>query len=344
MMKSMRNFALKTQKAKRLALVSLLMCTGQSVYASCTSNLTNYQTIQMNVGRVLVTPDSQAGDILATAQFTINGVNSAGTCTNGGSAIGQILQGAQTNYSNVWSTNIPGIGIRLYREAGSISTYYPHTLTFSGNRTLNLAGGYFKIDIVKTAAQTGTGQLTSGLYTRYYLNGSGPSRPILMSVVNADSFTIVTSSCSIDAGSKNIAVNLEPVTAASFGGVGSTQGEKNFNININCVGGVGEELLPGSTGQGLVNVRFDYTQDASNAPGVIKSETGSDAASGVAVQLLNGNTSQPISNGEAVNAGHTISNQANTLTLPLLARYYRTGATIKGGNVRSTATFTLEYN
>mgnify|MGYP002198817655 FL=1 len=102
--------------------------------------------------------------------------------------------------------------------------------------------------------------------------------------------------------------------------------------------------MPGSAGQGIVNVRFDYTQDASNAPGVIKSEPGANTASGVAVQLLTGNTTQPIKNGDAVNAGRTIPNQANTLTLPLKARYYRTGSTIKGGNIKSTATFTIEYN
>ena len=122
------------------------------------------------------------------------------------------------------------------------------------------------------------------------------------------------------------------------------KGEKAFDININCVGGIGEDLLPGNAGQGIVNVRFDYTQDASNAPGVIKSEPGANTASGVAIQLLTGNTTQPIKNGDAVNAGRTIPNQSNTLTLPLKARYYRTGSTIKGGNIKSTATFTIEYN
>ena len=93
-----------------------------------------------------------------------------------------------------------------------------------------------------------------------------------------------------------------------------------------------------------MKVRFDYTQDSSNAPGVIKSELGANTASGVAVQLLTGSTTQPINNGEAINAGHTVPNESNTLTLPLKARYYRTGTTIKGGSIKSTVTFTIEYN
>ncbi len=345
MIKLMRVPSLHKRSAKYLMLFGLIMVGSQSAYAACYVN-SGYkaQVINMKLGRVLVTPSSQVGDTLTTGQFPINQVSNIGSCSRGGSSIGRIMQGSPTNFTNVWSTNIPGIGIRLYREAGSVSNFYPHDIRFSGNTNVTLNGGYFKIDIVKTAAQTGTGQLTTGLYTNYYMDGSGPGLPLLQSIVDANSLTIVTSTCNVDSGSKNKVVNLDSVTAASFGGVGSTQGEKAFDININCVGGVGENLLPGTAGQGIVNVRFDYTQDPSNAPGVIKSETGVNTASGVAVQLLAGNTTQPIKNGDAVNAGRTIPNQANTLTLPLKARYYRTGSTIKGGNIKSTAVFTIEYN
>jgi type 1 fimbria pilin len=345
MIKLTRVPSLHKRSAKYLMLFGLIMVGSQSAYAACyVKSGYKAQVINMKLGRVLVTPSSQVGDTLTTGQFPINQVSNIGSCSRGGSSIGRIMQGSPTNFTNVWSTNIPGIGIRLYREAGSVSNFYPHDIRFSGNTNVTLNGGYFKIDIVKTAAQTGTGQLTTGLYTNYYMDGSGPGLPLLQSIVDANSLTIVTSTCNVDSGSKNKVVNLDSVTAASFGGVGSTQGEKAFDININCVGGVGENLLPGSAGQGIVNVRFDYTQDPSNAPGVIKSETGANSASGVAVQLLTGSTTQPIKNGDAVNAGHTIPNQANTLTLPLKARYYRTGSTIKGGNIKSTAVFTIEYN
>lgn len=344
MIKLTRVFPLN-KTAKRLVLFGLLMASGQTAFAACyVNNGYRAQVINMKLGRVLVTPDKQVGDTLVTGQFPINAVSNIARCYNGGSAIGTIMQGSRTNFTNVWSTNIPGIGIRLYREAGTVSNFYPHTLAFRGNTTVKLNGGYFKIDIVKTAAQTGTGQLTTGLYTNYYMNGSGPGLPLLQSIVDANSLTIVTSTCNVEAGSKNKVVDLDTVTAASFGGVGSTQGEKAFDIRINCVGGVGEDLLPGNSGQGIVNVRFNYDQDASNAPGVLKSQPGANVASGVGVQLLTGNTTQPIKNGEAVYAGRTVANQANTLTLPLKARYYRTGATVKGGNIKSMATFTIEYN
>jgi type 1 fimbria pilin len=244
----------------------------------------------------------------------------------------------------VWSTNIPGIGIRLYRDAGSVSTFYPHNLQVPNYNSVLLNGGYFKIDVVKTATQTGNGHFTTGLYTNYYMDGSGPDVPLLRSFVDANSLTLVTSTCNLDSGSKDKIVNLDTVTSASFGGIGSTQGEKAFDIRINCVGGVGSDPSPGSDSQGIVNVRFEYTQDPSNAPGVIKSQSSANPASGIAVQLLNGNTAQPINNGDVINTGKTIPNQANTLILPLKARYYRTGAIVKGGNITSIATFTIEYN
>ncbi|WP_431225810.1 fimbrial protein [Serratia sp. L9] len=154
----------------------------------------------------------------------------------------------------------------------------------------------------------------------------------------------MTSSCSVDAGSKNKVINLSTVASAAFKGVGSTAAEQDFSLNINCVGGTGTELLPGGAGEGLVNVRFDYTPDTSNAPGVLKSLQDTNAANGVSVQLLNGKDSTPIKNGASVYAGHTIANQTNTITLPLKARYYQTAARIKGGTLKSIATFTLEYN
>lgn len=346
MIKLTRVFSQNQTATQRLALFGLLIAVGQTAYASCTvDNDHRAQVITMKLGRVLVTPNDQVGDTLATGQFPINGAEHIGKCdSNGGTGYGVMLQGSRSTLTNVWNTNVPGIGIRLYREAQPVSSFYPKEVPFTSNRWVDLIQGYYSIDIVKTAVQTGTGPLTSGTYTRDYLDGSGPGKPMLESFVDASSVTVVTSTCNVDSGSKNKVVKLETVTTASFGPVGSTQNEKEFDININCVGGVGENLQLYSEAQGIVKVRFDYTQDSSNAPGVIKSELGANTASGVAVQLLTGSTTQPINNGEAINAGHTVPNESNTLTLPLKARYYRTGTTIKGGSIKSTVTFTIEYN
>lgn len=331
------------QQHKQAVLFLLLMTTGQMAYAQCRVTTNNPQDIIMSVGRVLITPTSKVGDILATGKFDIRRDNNI-SCSGNSTLFGRILQGGPSSVSDkIWTTNVPGVGIRLYRQIGTQEgAYYPHEIYRSG--AVYLGEGYFVVEVIKIAQNTGTGSLAPGQYSTYYGDGSGPSKPILISHVLANSITIVTSSCSVDAGSKNKVINLSTVASAAFKGVGSTAAEQDFSININCVGGTGTELLPGGSGEGLVNVRFDYTADASNAPGVLKSLQDANAASGVSVQLLTGKDSTPIKNGVSVYAGHTIANQTNTITLPLKARYYQTASRIKGGTLKSIATFTLEYN
>lgn len=257
--------SLNKTAAKCLMLLGLLMAGGQSAYAACyVNNGYKAQVINMNLGRVLVTPSSGLGILWSPLSSRLTRSLGMAVVLMAATRLGRSSVAAR-RASAMCGVPIFRIGIRLYREAGSISTYYPHTLRLNGNIAVNLNGGYFKIDIVKTAAQTGSGQLVPGKYTTYYMDGSGRNLPMLESIVDANSLTIVTSTCNVDSGSKNKVVNLDTVTAASFGGVGSTQGEKAFDININCVGGIGEDLLPGNARQGIVNVRFDYTQDASNA-------------------------------------------------------------------------------
>jgi len=328
---------------KYITLFLALMSLGKLAYAQCRVTTTNPQDIIMNVGRVLITPYDNVGDVLATGKFDIARSTSI-TCSGSSTMYGRILQGAASSLSsNIWTTNVPGVGIRLYRQIGSsMGKYYPHDLTVSG--AAYLAEGYFVVEIIKIAEQTGTGTLAPGQYSTYYADSTGPSRPILISHVVGDGITIVTSSCSVDTGSKDKVVNLSTVPSSVFTGVGSTAAEQDFSININCVGGSGTEYLTGGSGDGLVNVRFDYTADASNASGVLRTLQDSNAASGVSVQLLNGNDSTPINSGSSVYAGKTIANQTNTLTLPLKARYYQTGSKVTGGAIKAITTFTLEYN
>lgn len=343
MINVIQKFTALRQRPKQAMLFMLLMSVTQLAYAQCRVTTNRPQDIIMNVGRVLITPTTKVGDILATGKFDIHSDHNV-ECWGYSTVYGRILQGRPSSISDkIWTTSVPGVGLRLYRQIGTQhGAYYPHEIKINGRA--HLAEGYFVVEVIKIAQNTGTGALAPGQYSSYYADGTGPSRPILISHVLANSITIVTSSCSVDAGSKHKVINLSTVATAAFKGVGSTAAEQEFSININCVGGTGTELLPGGTGEGLVNVRFDYTRDASNAPGVLKPIQDSNTASGIAVQLLTGNNSTPINSGAAVYAGHTIANQTNTITLPLKARYYQTAAKMKGGTIKSIATFTLEYH
>ena len=326
-----------------VALLSLLSMAG---HAACyVSSGFPPQDVQMDWGRVLIQPDLPVGAVIQTLQRPITGKNNAGYCNYGGFSRGEFVRNpaAVPGFSNVYQTDVPGVGIRVYREAGNISTYYPHQINFSGNRQLNLIGGYFKVDLVKTAAVTGAGPIgPPGLFTTYYLDGSGINRPVLTSTLTGQGVTIVTSSCQVDAGSKNIAVNFGSVSNRDFSGVGSRVNPRDFEIRMRCQGG-----NVAGMDQGLIKVRFDGTRDVSNLPGVLAIDAGPASASGIGIQLNQtlGGTEQVVTLGEGVALGRTPINDSAEFVLPMRAYYIQTqSGTVGAGTGNGRATFTIEYH
>ncbi|MCE7524172.1 fimbrial protein [Alloalcanivorax xenomutans] len=299
------------------------------------------QNIDMNMGQVTITPDAQVGDVLAMREFNINGTDTIVRCDwAGGWIYGRVLQGQPSALApDIYTTNVEGIGIRLARRRqgsglNDIVTY-PHDQRGNSNTNYTLAEGFFRVEIIKTAAQTGSGVLTSGLYSSYYTDGSGSSQPVLTSQLYGSGITIVSSACEVDMGSRNIAVDFGTVSRSVFAGVGSTNTEREFQVGLSCVGP--------SHGQDTVKLSFGYTPDPDGAAGVIKIDEGSEAASGVGIQLLDNRTSTPIANGDRVELG-TVTPGDHQFQLPLKARYYQTAPTVNGGETRAIATFTIEYN
>lgn len=298
------------------------------------------QNIIMDFGQVIISPDAQVGEVLAMREFPINGVEYGRCVYSSGLAIGEILQGGASSLSPaIYTTNIPGIGIRLARRRqDSIINdivYYPHTTATRYHTRLVLSQGFFRVELIKTEAQTGSGPLLSGTYSTYYLRELGPSRPILTSTVLGSGVTVVSSSCEVDMGSRNIAVTFDSVSSSQFSGVGSTLSPREFDIQLNCTGP--------SLGEDVIALSFDYAPDASGADGVIRVDEGTSAASGIGVQLLDRRSDSPVSSGDLVEVGSLSGTSLRSLSLPLEARYYQVGPSVGGGEVRATATFTIQY-
>ena len=299
----------------------------------------------MNLGAVVLRPDTPVGAVILKKSFYIPN-KPVGYCNgNGGSAIGVISTGYPLSQlgNNIYETNIKGIGIRLYRHGDTrIDTFYPHELRLQGGGTpYSLDPGYFVVEIIRLPGPTGAGSLIAGLYSSYYLNASGPSKPILTSHVYGNSITIVNSTCMIDAGSRDISVDMGSVARNDFSGIGSTLNERNFNIRLNCLGGNDSEW---SQKRGDVSLLFSYAPNPRwGNQGVIQPEGGKTSASGVGIQLLTGQSNTPVRNGDSVFAGHLSPDTRTTVTVPMKARYYQTDNHIAGGNVSALATFTLVY-
>ncbi|QER39839.1 fimbrial protein [Acinetobacter suaedae] len=337
---------------KKLLLNSVLLTAGLGLYseanAACTLSY-GFTTvdISMAVGRVVVRPSDTVGTILRKATFPINPNGSTLRCN---SSSDRIYADLTQNYpistlgNSIYTTNIPGIGIRLYREAENatnFSGYYPYSRNLSPGTTYNLAQGYFVVEIIKTAAQTGSGTLVPGRYSSYYVTGHA-NRPFLTSTVYGNAITIASSSCEIQ-GNINKVVTLPTVTKSGFTGVGSTQGAQAFDLNILCNGG---QNPTGYEEKNLISLSFDYIQDGTNNQVLSNTAPAATRANGVGVQLLWNyqNKNQAIRKGDKLEIGTIKSNDTLQFNIPLTAQYYQTAANVSAGTVRAMATVTIEYD
>lgn len=336
---------------KKLLLNSVLLTAGLGLYgeanAACSTSQ-DFRTVDvsMQVGRVVVRPSDPVGKVLVKSLFEIRpNDGTTYTCSRSDMMVARLLQ----NYAisplgnNIYSTNIPGIGIRLYREAfnaTNFSGYYPYTAPVPGTN-IRLAEGYFVVEIVKTAENTGSGTLVPGQYSTYYA-GNRSDRPFLTSTVYGNAITIASSSCEWR-GNINKAVTLPTVTKSGFTGVGSTQGEQSFDLNILCNGG---ENPTGYEEKNLISLSFDYQTEGTNTQVLRNLEPNATKANGVGVQLLwnYNNQNRVIGLGDKLELGTVKSNQTIEYNVPLTARYYQTNANVTAGKVRAMATVTIEYD
>lgn len=329
------------------ALVVLGFCINTGVQAACTTS-SGFRTIDipMQVGRVVVRPSDPVGKVLVKSLFEIRPDNyTTYTCSRSDMMVARLLQNYPISSlgDSIYSTNIPGIGIRLYREAFNASTfsgYYPYTRSVPGT-LINLAEGYFVVEIVKTAENTGSGTLVPGTYSTYYA-GNRSDRPFLTSSVYGNAITIASSSCEWR-GAINKEIQLPTVTKAGFKGVGSTQGDQSFDLNILCNGGINPT---GYEEKNLISLSFDYQQDGTNTQVLKNLEPNATKANGVGVQLLWNyqNKNQVIGTGNKLELGTLKSNQTVEYNVPLTARYYQTATNVTAGKVRAMATVTIQYD
>lgn len=335
-------------------LISAAVLTGSlslytEAYATCTQ-IQPFTTldISMAVGRVVVRPSDAIGKVLVKKTFPINTNGAQYNCDKNGGTLEAVLT---QNYplspsggDSVYSTNIPGIGIRLYREAekaANFSGYYPYARATAKNSTYSLADGYFVVEIIKTEKNTGSGTLVPGLYSRYNIEGLSAT-PWLTSTVYGNAITIASSSCEIQ-GNINRTIELPTVNTTGFKGVGSTQGEQPFDMNILCNGG---KNPTGYEEKNQISLTYDYlAEDNSNnvlqntAPVVEK-------AKGVAIQLLWNyqGKNDVIKKGDKLVLGTLNSGSSITYNVPMAARYYQSATKMSAGKVRAQATVMINYD
>lgn len=321
----------------RMVRWGIVLCAlwGSAAWASCWQAHSPYE-INMSMGRVVVSPDLPVGGVIATRTWTMPSNNTVYvSCSESASRTFKadvVAPGMMLGGSNIYATDIPGIGLRFSRK-GQISIVYPGTYTTTGSRFI-LAGSTFTLEIIKTAEVTGSGTLASGPYTEYGL----PGIVMLKTSLTADAITIVSPSCSVLSG-KNMNVDIGTIKRSDLKGVGTWAGNTPFNIQLRCSGGVS------ISGYANINTTFSgnlATGTTSSQGVLINEKTGSSAAKGIGVQVLQNDT--PLEFNKKYNIGRLASDTTQLYSLPYRARFYQYLADTSSGEVESHMVFNLTYD
>ncbi|WMT15764.1 fimbrial protein [Serratia fonticola] len=153
---------------------------------------------------------------------------------------------------------------------------------------------------------------------------------------------VTDATCQINGQTPNGAVDLnvalEPVSASELSFAGATAKPKSFIItlggptDLNCTDGK------------IASVYFEPTSPAiDNATGWLRNTSAVDPAANVEVQILNGNTNNPINlvSGNNNHAPKTIANQTAEYTY--FGQYVAVGGAASPGKVASTVKYSIVY-
>ncbi len=338
------------RKHKALAAFSMALFVQQASGACEVRSIIGFvgQDIAIDLGQVVVLPNTPVGGVIKEVVEPVNRSRDYILyCDNsGGSRLFRFVNAAQQvavpGFDNVYATDVEGIGIRVFRRTDTV-TDYPSTIPVRteayGKVLLRHVGeGQLVFQLIKTSENPGSGRIApNGRFTSYHYDGS-PNTHMLTSSFSGAGVTVISPSCEVQAGSRNIAVDFGNVANNDFNGVGSYVGGRDFEIRLTCQGG-------GTIDPYKVNIRIDAEQDASNMPGVLKLNNVADSATGVGIQIVqrNGNTEKEIRFNQGINLGSAQTGSSN-LILPLRARYVQTeSGRVGAGVANGYATFTIEY-
>lgn len=316
-----------------------VLLTSSIVSAKCT-RLSNYvYELDMDMGRVVVSPDLKVGDVIKEETWTLNsGGGRIAYCEKDTKIEAEIaMNGLKLWRDNIYQTNVEGIGMKFHR-GGEISMTYPHTFVTPRNNNYSFASSKFTLTLVKTAPITGSGTVASGIYTTYGDRRAPPA--FLRTYLSANAITVVSPSCQITSG-VNQNVNLDPIKRTQLTGRDTWANETPFSIRLRCNGGVS------LSGQANVNLVFSGSKaTTTQVNGVLANESPKNAAKGIGIQVVNRNDRSPINfNGKTKYiVAKLTNNKDKDIELNYLARYFQHDEVTTPGEVYAKMRFDITYD
>ena len=282
--------------------------------------------------QVTIPRDATIGTVIArgSVKWTVN--NQGATCP-GNSTQSRVIanmRGGASDASYIWPTSNPNIGLKIIMDGSTVVG------TSSGSTTLGTCGGgscysYYgtqaEIQVIKTGPVASTWTLAAGPVLEASIGG------IVSTRISITGVEIVGQTCAVTTPS--VSVDLGKIPRTSFTGIGSTAGEKGFQIGLDCRGVVAN-----------VGLTFIDARDPGNTTTTLPLTQGS-TASGIGIQILN--SGSPVRYGAdssvAGNPGQIMLGTVNNTTrnLDFSGRYVQTAPAVTPGNANGQAMFTMSY-
>lgn len=314
----------------RAALLLYFMILSQSTYACYWLPGKQFapQVFSGRLDSTIVQRDAPVGSTLMKQWISTGNSESYSyaNCGAGDSGTWDYNGVAVAGYSNVYKTNVAGVGIMI--QAGTSSLYYNNpaskiTDTKLSTWAWDTAGTGYTISLIKTG-NTSSGDVGTG-QTKFSLTGLG-----VLLTFNLTGGTVTTVACSIN--TPTLSFPIGNISASAFGTAVGTipSGASNTqSLGLNC------------DNQANINVTFSGAQNPDVSTNSVLALTGqgaSDVASGVGVQILyNGS---PLVLDSRIVLKKSSGGQE---TFPLTAHYYQTKTAVTTGTANASATLNLTY-
>lgn len=276
----------------------------------------------VDFGTVSVYADQPIGTVLASRDTGpyYNGDHIAG-CNHDYTELHYHVNGVRTGVDGVWSTSMPGLGVRVTHLD------YGKTFDFEYRKT---GGGkvYSTITIGLRAELIKTGPIAGGTVPRTTLTRSKIEGEDDFAELNMAATVVQSTSCILD--TPHLSVPLGDQPSSIFQGPGSASEPVRFDIALSC------------DRTANISLSMNGVTPPADANNGVLSLTGDSTARGVGVQILH-QDGRPFPLGPTVDVGESGYDGAVTL-FPFRARYYQTAPGVSGGTANATANFTINYH
>lgn len=311
-------------KLKRCLLFILLMST--SKFALAVGCSFTPKDIKITIPDLIVSPNQEIGSVIAARSFPAQG--RVANCLTGGSPLYKSTMmgnwATESAIKGIYETGIPGIGVRI--DDYIVDSPVPTTQQIPPVNALVITAKDIKM-LFYRIGEIKPGSFPAGPVAHFQLTDTKGSLADLLTL-RVTGGGVKIKSCY--AKSPNIIVPMNQVQRKVFTGPGSLSPAKAFSLDMVCQ----NDAI-------AVDVSFDVMSGiTSPGPGIVPLTDEENAASGVAIKVMNNDGTPLVFN----NPVRYHNQYEREISIPLKAAYIQTANIIKAGVANAAITFTITQN